>query len=57
MLAHFQRLFGRSNPDVFLENEGKVYEGGCVKELSFFRQLAGWHLGTSLRTNLFTDNF
>ena len=25
MLAHFQRLFGRSNRDVFLENEGKVY--------------------------------
>ena len=25
VLAHFQRLFGRSNRDVFLENEGKVY--------------------------------
>ena len=56
MLAHFQGLFGRSNRDVFLENEGKVYEGGCVRK-SFFRQLAGWHLGTSLRINLFTDNF
>ena len=30
MLAHFERLFGRSNRDVFLENEGK----GCVKEVS-----------------------
>ena len=26
-----------------------------MKEL--FLQLAGWHLGTSLRINLFTDNF
>ena len=33
VLAHFQRLFGRSNRDVFLENEGKIHEGGCVKEL------------------------
>ena len=33
LLAHFQRFFGRSNRDVFLENEGKIHEGGCVKEL------------------------
>ena len=33
VLAHFQRLFGRSNRDVFLENEGKIYEGGFVKDL------------------------
>ena len=26
-----QRLFGRSNRDAFLENEGKIHEGGCVK--------------------------
>ena len=25
LLAHFQSLFGRSNRDVFLENEGKIY--------------------------------
>ena len=25
VFAHFQRLFGRSNRDVLLENEGKVY--------------------------------
>ena len=25
VLAHFQRFFGRSNRDVFLENEGKVF--------------------------------
>ena len=33
MLAHFQRLFGRYNRDVFSENEGKIHEGGCVEEL------------------------
>ena len=33
LLAHFQRLFERSNRDVFLENEGQIHEGGCVKEL------------------------
>ena len=32
VLAHFQRLFGRSNRDAFLENEGKIHEGGYVKE-------------------------
>ena len=32
MLAHFQRLLGRNNRDVFLENEGKIHEGGYVKE-------------------------
>ena len=32
VLAHFQRLFGRRDPDVFLENEGKIHEGGCVEE-------------------------
>ena len=32
VLAHFQRLFGRSNCYVFLENKGKIHEGGCVKE-------------------------
>ena len=25
LLAHFQSLFGRSNRNVFLENEGKIY--------------------------------
>ena len=25
LLAHFQSLFGKSNSDVFLENEGKIY--------------------------------
>ena len=25
LLAHFQSLFGKSNRDVFLENEGKIY--------------------------------
>ena len=46
ILLHFQSLFGRSNRDVFLENEGKIY-----------RELADWHLATSLRINLFTDSF
>ena len=32
VLAHFQRLFGRRDPDVFLENEGKTHEGGCVEQ-------------------------
>ena len=31
VLAHFQRPFGRSNRDVFLENVSKIHEGGCVK--------------------------
>ena len=31
MLAHFQRLFGRSNRDVFLENEGKVYAEAATR--------------------------
>ena len=26
VLAHFQSLFGRSNHDAFLENEGKTHE-------------------------------
>ena len=33
-----------------------LHEGGYVIEF-FFRQLAGWHLATSLEINLFTDNF
>ena len=32
-LAHFQSLFGRSNREAFSENEGKIHEGGCVKEI------------------------
>ena len=32
VLAHFQSLFGRSNRDAFWENEGKIHEGGCVKD-------------------------
>ena len=32
LLAHFQSLFGRSNRDAFLENEGKIHEGGHIKE-------------------------
>ena len=31
VLAHFQRLFGRNNRHIFLENEGKTHEEGCVK--------------------------
>ena len=31
VLTHFQKLFGRNNRDVFIENEGKIDEGGCVK--------------------------
>ena len=56
LLAHFQSFFGRSNRDAFLENEAKIHEGEYVKEF-FFRKLAGWHLPTSLRINLITDNF
>ena len=33
VLAHFQRFFGRSNRGVFLENKGKIHEGGYVREL------------------------
>ena len=32
LFAHFQSPFGRSNRDAFLENEGKIPEGGYVKE-------------------------
>ena len=32
VLAHFKRHFGRSSCDVFWENEGKIHEGGFVKE-------------------------
>ena len=28
-----QTLFGRSNRDAFLENEGKIHERRCVKQL------------------------
>ena len=31
VLAHFQRLFGRSNRDEFLENEGKVYAEAATR--------------------------
>ena len=31
MLAHFQRLFGRSNRDVFSENEDKVYAEAAIR--------------------------
>ena len=31
--AHFQGLFGRSDCDAFLENEGKIHEEGYVKEI------------------------
>ena len=55
LLSQFQSLFGRSNRDALLENEGKIYEGRYGK--GFFRKLAGWHLATSLQINLFTDNF
>ena len=30
-LAHFQSLLERNNRDAFLENEGKIHEGGYVK--------------------------
>ena len=33
LFALFQSLFGRSNCDVFLENDGKIHERGYVKEL------------------------
>ena len=35
LLAQFQSLFGRSNCDGFLENEGKIHEGWYVKEIFF----------------------
>ena len=31
VLAHFQRIFGRSNRDVFLENERKVYAEAATR--------------------------
>ena len=46
VLSHLQSLFERSNHDVFWENEGKIHEGGCVKEC-FFRKVSGWHLAIS----------
>ena len=33
VVAHFQGLFGRSDCDAFLENEGKIHEEGYVKEI------------------------
>ena len=54
MLAHFQRLFGRNNRDVLLENEGKTHEGGCVKELiSSTCKLPSlwWPIAVSLKKN------
>ena len=51
VLTHSDRLFGRSNRDVFLENEGKIHKGGCARDFlvdllvfSFSR----WHLVISL---------
>ena len=55
MLAYFQSLFGKSNRGAFLENEGKIHEGGYVEE--FFHKLAGCYLATSLQSKLFTENF
>ena len=52
---HFQSLFGRIKRDVFLENEGKIHEGGYVTEL--FRKLEDYHIATSLRINISTDSF
>ena len=45
-----QSLFGRSNCDVFWENEGNMHVGGCVIEV------AGWHqpLGILQLHNRFT---
>ena len=57
LLAHFQSLFGKSNSDVFLENEGKIYYMKEDMWKSFFREVADWHHATSLRINLLTDNF
>ena len=31
LVAQFQSLFGRSNRDAFLDNEGKIHEGRYVK--------------------------
>ena len=31
ILAYFQNLFGRSNREAFLENEGKPHERGYMK--------------------------
>ena len=38
LFAHFQSLFERSYRDAFLENEGKIHQGGYMKE---FHELAG----------------
>ena len=35
VLANFQSLFRRSDPDAFWENEGKIHERRCVKEFFF----------------------
>ena len=32
VLAQFKSRFGRSNRDAFLASEGKIHEGGFVKE-------------------------
>ena len=32
-INYTRTLFGRSNRDVFWENEGKIHEYECVKEL------------------------
>ena len=41
VLSHFEVLFGRSNLDVFWENEGKIHDGGCLKELFFIKLKVG----------------
>ena len=55
LLEHFQSLFGKSNRDVFFENEGKVYykssrpEVFCEKGvLRNFAKFTGKHLCQSL---------
>ena len=55
VFAQFQRLFGRSNRDVFLQNEGKIHEGGCVKE--FFSLTCRLASRNFIIDYLFTDNF
>ena len=43
VLAHFERLFGRSNGDVFLKNESKVYAEAatrCVLRKKVFLEIS-----------------
>ena len=54
-LCTLSKPIRKKQPCVFWENEGKMHEGGWVKEFSLLT--SGWYLATSLYINFSTDNF